>query len=90
MNKLFCLAIVLVAYAPISAYADDKLQKLAWVLANRETAELGQSGKYISTPKVWNDGKCKQYVAFGIRTKDKACKCNFDHKIDFVALGSLF
>lgn len=87
MNKLFCLAIVLVAYAPISAYADEALQKLALVLANRETAELGE---YNSTPKVWNDGISTQYVAFGIRTKDKACKCKFDHKIDFVALGSLF
>ncbi|XP_037049411.1 uncharacterized protein LOC119083720 [Bradysia coprophila] len=67
MNKILCLAIVLAAYAPISAYADTSLQKLAWVLANRDTAELDQ---YDSFPSVWNDGVSTQYVSFEVTTTD--------------------
>lgn len=71
MNKIFYLAIVLVAYAPISAYADCSLQKLAFVLAERQTAELG---KYDSVPGVFNDGVSTQYVTFTVNTTDNPCK----------------
>ncbi|KAG4076799.1 hypothetical protein HA402_009145 [Bradysia odoriphaga] len=67
MNIILCLAIVLVAYVPISAYADTSLQKLAWVLANRQTAELEQ---YDGIPHVWNDGASTQYVSFDVKTTD--------------------
>lgn len=64
MNKLFCLTILLVAYAPLSAFAScSELQQLSWVVEDMDSTELGPNGQYKCTP-ITCIKNGKQYVSF--------------------------
>lgn len=73
MNKLFCLAIVLVAYGPLSVFGDSALQEMGWVVGEMSSTELGPNGQYNCTPAVWNDG-VHQYISFTTKTNDLPSK----------------
>ncbi len=68
MNKLLCLAIVVIA--PISVFAGSELQELGWVVSERETSDLNG---YTCTSNVYNDG-VNQFVEFITTTFDPPCK----------------
>lgn len=81
MKKLFCLAIVLLAYAAISAYADSKLQSFTYAVRNRDSADLGN---YTAVPKTWNDTISKQFVSLLINTADPPCKFRTGYNLIFL------
>lgn len=80
MNKLFCLTILLVAYAPLSALADCALQELSWVVEDMDSTELGLQGQYTCVPKtcVKND---RQYVCFTTTIDENPGKIYIFHEL---------
>jgi len=83
MYKLLTLAIALAAYATLSAFADQSLQKMGFVVTNMNSTNVNN---ITCVPKVWND-TVYTYISFTCDIGSQDAQTTYNGMVAYMANG---